>query len=63
MAKVRKGDLDDAVTRLRAPSVLPVLELDDDAVRTEQVREQVSTLVTENPDAAAALVKRWLNRS
>lgn len=43
--------------------LLSGLELDDDAVRTEQVREQVSTLVTENPDAAAALVKRWLNRS
>ena len=43
--------------------LLAGLELDDDAVRSEQVREQVATLVTENPDAAAALLKRWLNRA
>lgn len=38
------------------------LELDDEAVRTRQMIDQVSTLVQENPDAAATLVKRWLNR-
>ena len=28
----------------------------------EQMLDQVSTLVKDNPDGAAALVKRWLNR-
>jgi flagellar biosynthesis/type III secretory pathway M-ring protein FliF/YscJ len=39
------------------------MELDDEAVRTQQVIEQVSNMVSENPDAAANLVKRWLNRT
>ncbi|HUB24249.1 MAG TPA: flagellar M-ring protein FliF C-terminal domain-containing protein [Tepidisphaeraceae bacterium] len=39
------------------------MELDSEAVQTQQVIEQVSDLVSENPDAAATLVKRWLNRS
>jgi flagellar biosynthesis/type III secretory pathway M-ring protein FliF/YscJ len=43
-------------------SMLDGMELDEDAVKTEQMLDQVSTLVKENPDGAAALVKRWLNR-
>jgi flagellar biosynthesis/type III secretory pathway M-ring protein FliF/YscJ len=43
--------------------MLDGMELDEDAVRTEQMLNQVQTMVKENPDAAAALVKRWLNRS
>lgn len=39
------------------------MELDDEAVKTQQMIEQVSSMVTENPDSAANLVKRWLNRS
>ncbi|MCC6424119.1 MAG: hypothetical protein IT447_11625 [Phycisphaerales bacterium] len=39
------------------------MELDEDAVRTQQMLGQVSTLVKENPEAAANLVKRWLNRT
>lgn len=39
------------------------MELDEDAVQTQQMLEQVSTMVKENPDGAAALVKRWLNRT
>jgi flagellar M-ring protein FliF len=39
------------------------MELDEEAVKTQQVIEQVSNMVTENPDAAANLVKRWLNRA
>jgi flagellar M-ring protein FliF len=39
------------------------MELDEDAVKAQQMVEQVSTMVKENPDAAANLVKRWLNRS
>jgi flagellar biosynthesis/type III secretory pathway M-ring protein FliF/YscJ len=44
-------------------ATLSGMELDDDAVQTQQMLEQVSTMVKENPDGAAALVKRWLNRS
>jgi flagellar M-ring protein FliF len=39
------------------------MELDEDAVRAQQMLGQVSTLVKENPEAAANLVKRWLNRT
>jgi flagellar biosynthesis/type III secretory pathway M-ring protein FliF/YscJ len=41
---------------------MDAMELDDDAVKAKQMLDQVSTLVNENPDAAATLVKRWLNR-
>jgi flagellar biosynthesis/type III secretory pathway M-ring protein FliF/YscJ len=44
-------------------TTLDGMELDDDALRTQQMLEQVSSLVKENPDSAATLVKRWLNRS
>jgi flagellar biosynthesis/type III secretory pathway M-ring protein FliF/YscJ len=44
-------------------SMLDGMELDEDTVRTQQMLDQVSTLVGENPDAAANLVKRWLNRT
>lgn len=39
------------------------MELDSSAVKAQQMIEQVSTMVKENPDGAANLVKRWLNRS
>jgi flagellar biosynthesis/type III secretory pathway M-ring protein FliF/YscJ len=38
------------------------MELDEDAVKTHQMLSQVETMVKENPDGAANLVKRWLNR-
>jgi flagellar biosynthesis/type III secretory pathway M-ring protein FliF/YscJ len=44
-------------------ATLDGMELDEDAVKTQQMLDQVSTMVKENPDGAAALVKRWLNRS
>ena len=44
-------------------AMLDGMELNEEAVKTNQMVEQVSTLVRENPDAAAALVKRWLNRA
>ena len=44
-------------------NTLDGMELDDDAIRTQQMLEQVSSLVKENPDSAATLVKRWLNRA
>lgn len=43
--------------------LLDGMELDDDAVRAQQMIGQVSNMVKENPDAAAQLVKRWLNRA
>jgi flagellar biosynthesis/type III secretory pathway M-ring protein FliF/YscJ len=42
--------------------LLAGMELDEDAVVTQQMLDQVSTMVADNPDAAASLVKRWLNR-
>ncbi len=39
------------------------MELDADTLRTQQMLDQVSTLVKEDPDAAAALVKRWVSRA
>jgi len=39
------------------------MELDDDAIRTQQMLDQVSSMVKDNPDAAAHLVKRWMNRT
>ncbi|HLL90724.1 MAG TPA: hypothetical protein VK324_15590, partial [Tepidisphaeraceae bacterium] len=39
------------------------MELDEDAVRAQQMLDQVQTMVKEDPDGAANLVKRWLNRS
>lgn len=44
-------------------STLDGLELDESAVKSQQMVEQVATMVKENPEAAANLVKRWLNRS
>ena len=46
-----------------ADGLLDGLELNEETVRTTQMVNQVSTLVRENPEAAAALVKRWLNRA
>jgi flagellar biosynthesis/type III secretory pathway M-ring protein FliF/YscJ len=44
-------------------AMLDGMELDEDTIKAQQMVEQVSTMVEENPDAAASLVKRWLNRS
>jgi flagellar biosynthesis/type III secretory pathway M-ring protein FliF/YscJ len=43
--------------------LLDGMELNEETVRTTQMVDQVSNMVRENPDAAAALVKRWLNRT
>jgi len=42
---------------------LDAVELDEEAIRAQQVVEQVSKLVKENPDSAAAMVKRWMSRT
>jgi flagellar biosynthesis/type III secretory pathway M-ring protein FliF/YscJ len=39
------------------------MELDDEAMKSQQVVEQVASMVKENPDAAASLVKRWMSRT
>ena len=44
-------------------AALDGMELDPDAIRAQQMSEQVATMVREDPDSAAALVKRWLNRT
>jgi flagellar biosynthesis/type III secretory pathway M-ring protein FliF/YscJ len=38
-------------------------EMDADALKSQQMVEQVSAMVKDDPDAAANLVKRWLNKS
>jgi len=42
---------------------MDAMEVDDESIRAEQMISQVSNMVKENPDGAASLVKRWLNRS
>ena len=44
-----------------ADSLLLAQEVGDDEVYAAQMLEQVQSLVKENPEAAASLVKRWLN--
>jgi flagellar biosynthesis/type III secretory pathway M-ring protein FliF/YscJ len=39
------------------------MELDEESAKAQQMINQVSALVEENPDAAANLVKRWMNRA
>jgi flagellar biosynthesis/type III secretory pathway M-ring protein FliF/YscJ len=42
--------------------MLDGMELDEDSVKAQQMLTQVQSMVGENPDAAAAMVKRWLNQ-
>src|SRR5213078_4281979 len=44
-------------------SLMEGMELDEESAKAQQMINQVSALVEENPDAAANLVKRWMNRS
>lgn len=44
-------------------ATLDALELDDESVKAQQILDQVQEMVTSNPDGAANLVKRWLNRA
>lgn len=44
-------------------SLLDAVEMDDSAVKAQQMLDEVSDMVKEDPDAAATLVKRWLNRA
>ena len=42
--------------------MLDGMELDDESVRAQQMLDQVSSLVKENPESAATLIKRWMNK-
>jgi flagellar M-ring protein FliF len=42
--------------------LLEGMELDDDSIKTQQMLSQVTQMVGENPDAAATLIKRWMNQ-
>jgi len=55
-AEVVAGEAGDGGTLLNA------VEMDEESVRNQQMMEQVATLVDDNPDTAATLVKRWMNR-
>jgi flagellar biosynthesis/type III secretory pathway M-ring protein FliF/YscJ len=48
---------------VESAQTMEAVEIDDHAVRTQQMIAQVQTMVRDNPDAAANLVKRWLNRA
>jgi flagellar biosynthesis/type III secretory pathway M-ring protein FliF/YscJ len=39
------------------------MELDEESAKAQQTLNQVSAMVEENPEGAANLVKRWMNRS
>jgi flagellar biosynthesis/type III secretory pathway M-ring protein FliF/YscJ len=43
--------------------MLDGMEVDEDSVKAQQMLSQVQEMVGDDPDSAAALVKRWLNRS
>jgi len=42
---------------------LEAMELGEEEMQGQQMVDQVNSMVKDNPDAAAQLVKRWLNRS
>lgn len=44
-------------------ALLDGMELDEDSVKAQQMLGQVSDMVGSDPDSAAKLVKRWLNRA
>ena len=47
---------------MQGDQTMEAVEIDDQAVKTQQMIGQVQNMVRENPDGAANLVKRWLNR-
>jgi flagellar biosynthesis/type III secretory pathway M-ring protein FliF/YscJ len=48
---------------MQGDQTMEAVEIDDQAVKTQQMIGQVQNMVRENPDGAANLVKRWLNRA
>jgi flagellar M-ring protein FliF len=57
------GDDEIAAVVGEGQNAMDGMELDPEAMKSQQVVEQVTTMVKENPDAAATLVKRWMNRT
>jgi flagellar biosynthesis/type III secretory pathway M-ring protein FliF/YscJ len=43
-------------------AVLTGIELNDEDVQSRKMVDEVSTMVKENPENAAALVKRWMTK-
>jgi flagellar M-ring protein FliF len=43
-------------------AVLTGIELDDDTLQSRKMVDEVSIMIKENPENAAALVKRWLSK-
>ncbi|MCZ6654086.1 MAG: hypothetical protein O7D91_13810, partial [Planctomycetota bacterium] len=60
------GDLfvdDGAVGKAGSPDAsLIAQETDEDSIRTRQISKQVSDLINDDPDGAAQLVRRWIER-
>ncbi|MBV8782301.1 MAG: hypothetical protein JO353_12970, partial [Phycisphaerae bacterium] len=56
------GDDDVAAVVGGGHAAMEGIELDDDSFKAQQMVEQVTSMVQENPDAAASLIKRWLNK-
>ncbi len=44
-------------------AVLTGIELDDETLQSRKMVDEVSTMIKENPENAAALVKRWMAKS
>jgi flagellar biosynthesis/type III secretory pathway M-ring protein FliF/YscJ len=44
-------------------AVLTGIELDDETLQSRKMVDEVSTMIRENPENAAALVKRWMTKS
>ena len=61
-AKLESVLEDDTAEVGEGGQALDGIELDDDSIRAQQVIEQVSNLVKENPDVGATLIKRWMTR-
>ena len=57
MSEEAVGEAGEGVTTLEA------VELNDEEARGHQMQKQVAEMVSTDPDAAATLVKRWLNRA
>ena len=43
-------------------SLLAGMELDEEAVRTQQILEQIRNMVEDSPDKTAVLVSKWLDQ-
>ena len=44
-------------------AVLTGIELDDETLQSRKMVDEVSTMIKENPENAASLVKRWMAKS